>query len=138
MSERILVDNNIVIPLFLSLPDSDAARRLFQKFPHWVTESFELIELSNVLMTYVRNNHIELREAERALDKVVGVFGSHGLYTVDLKDSLRMAARFGTSTYDARYLVLADRLGLKLVTQDKRLRGAAPELTQSLEEAVAL
>jgi predicted nucleic acid-binding protein len=77
-------------------------------------------------MTYVRNNHIELREAELALDKVVGVFGSHGLYTVDLKDSLRMAARFGTSTYDARYLVLADRLGLKLVTQDKRLRGAAP------------
>jgi predicted nucleic acid-binding protein len=48
-----------------------------------------------------------------------------------------MAARHNISAYDARFLALADQLGLRLVTEDVRLRAAAPALTQSLAEALA-
>ena len=50
---------------------------------------------------------------------------------------LAIAARYRVSAYDARFLALADQLGRRLVTEDTRLRGAAPALTQSLAEALA-
>jgi len=51
---------------------------------------------------------------------------------------LAIAARHRVSAYDARFLALADQLGSRLVTEDARLRAAAPALTQSLAEALAL
>jgi predicted nucleic acid-binding protein len=50
---------------------------------------------------------------------------------------LAIAARHHVSAYDARFLALADHLGRRLVTEDIRLRIAAPALTQSLAEALA-
>ena len=50
---------------------------------------------------------------------------------------LVIAARHGVSVYDARFLALADQLGTRLVTEDAKLRAAAPALTQSLAEALA-
>ncbi len=41
------------------------------------------------------------------------------------------------SAYDARFLVVAQTFGGRLVTEDTKLRRAAPGLTQSLEQALA-
>ena len=38
--------------------------------------------------------------------------------------------------YDARFLVVAEGLGIRLVTEDVKLRRAAPKLTQSLAQAL--
>jgi predicted nucleic acid-binding protein len=43
----------------------------------------------------------------------------------------------GFSAYDARFLALAEAIGLPVVTEDKKLRDAAPNLTQSLADALA-
>jgi predicted nucleic acid-binding protein len=50
---------------------------------------------------------------------------------------LVVAARHRINAYDARFLALADQLGNRLVTEDARLRDAAPALTQSLSEALS-
>jgi predicted nucleic acid-binding protein len=50
---------------------------------------------------------------------------------------LSIAVRYRVTAYDARFLALAHRLGTRLVTQDAKLRSAAPALTQSLAEALA-
>ena len=50
---------------------------------------------------------------------------------------LAIAIRHRVSAYDARFLALADQLGRRLITEDARLRAAAPALTQSLAEALA-
>jgi predicted nucleic acid-binding protein len=50
---------------------------------------------------------------------------------------LAIATRHRVSAYDARFLSLADQLGSRLITEDARLRAAAPALTQSLAEALA-
>jgi predicted nucleic acid-binding protein len=42
---------------------------------------------------------------------------------------------FAISAHDARFLVVAQSLGALLVTEDRKLRRAAPALTQSLEDA---
>ena len=51
--------------------------------------------------------------------------------------ALHTAASFGVSAYDARFLAAAQAAGTRLVTQDSRLRKAAPALTQSIAEALA-
>ena len=59
------------------------------------------------------------------------------LLSVAHADALLIAVERGVSAYDARFLVAARQLGQRLVTEDGKLRAAAPELTQSLEEALA-
>jgi predicted nucleic acid-binding protein len=51
--------------------------------------------------------------------------------------ALNIAIRYGVTTYDARFLAVALHMNTKLVTEDKKLRAAAPALTQSLAEALA-
>jgi predicted nucleic acid-binding protein len=50
---------------------------------------------------------------------------------------LSVAVRYRVTAYDARFLALAQQLGTPLVTEDAKLRLAAPNLTQSLAEALA-
>lgn len=59
------------------------------------------------------------------------------LRTAPLTDSMTLALRYGCSTYDARFLALATQAGQRLITDDRRLRNKAPELTQSLEQALS-
>ena len=60
-----------------------------------------------------------------------------GLAEVSHADALRTAAAFGVSAYYARFLAAASALGTKLVTEDAKLRKAAPALSQSLATALA-
>ena len=47
-----------------------------------------------------------------------------------------MAAHYRVTAYDARYLAFARDLGVPLVTEDVKLRKAAPALTCSLADAL--
>jgi predicted nucleic acid-binding protein len=49
---------------------------------------------------------------------------------------LRLAEEFAVSAFDARFLGAAQTLGARLVTEDARLRAAAPALTISLAGAL--
>ena len=59
------------------------------------------------------------------------------LHSASHQEVSTMAAHHRVSAYDARYLVVARDLGVKLVTEDVKLRKAAPRLTQSLAERSA-
>ena len=61
---------------------------------------------------------------------------SAGLRSVDDGDVLNAAAHFGISGYGARFLVVARAPGECLITEDARLRRAAPKFTRSLAEAL--
>ncbi len=74
--------------------------------------------------------------AEDLLVKAGGLFDGK-LGRIPHASVLAVAARHRVSAYDARFLALADQLGSRLVTEDARLRVAAPALTQSLAEALA-
>ena len=62
---------------------------------------------------------------------------SQGLRSVADNDVLSAAAHFGVSGYDARFLVVARAIGQPLITEDAKLRRAAPGLTCSIAEALA-
>ncbi len=130
-----VVDTNVIIPLFIRSAESAAAVALREKDDHWRTEAFALVEISNVLATYQRAKFLTAADAHRHLQNAERFLSPH-LFSISHLDALALAIRYGITAYDARFLAVAGALSVKLVTEDARLRAAAPDLTQSLAEAV--
>src|SRR5438046_8673836 len=132
----IVVDTNIIAPLYMRSARSDAVTELFARDAVWRTEPLALIELSNVLITYERARYITAATARDCLNRAAA-FLQPQLFRVSHQAALAAALRYGTTAYDARFLALAKQPGHRLVTEDAKLRAAAPRLTQSLTEALA-
>lgn len=131
-----VIDANLLAYLVLDDRHTAGARALLARDADWHTESFALIELANVLTTQVRLDRMPLRSALSAMSTAQSVV-KDGLHAVDHEATLTTAAGLRISAYDARYLVLAAELGAPLVTEDAKLRRAAPQLTQSIDQALA-
>ena len=131
----IVVDTNVLAYLLIEGDRTRDAQALFARDADWKSEAFVLIEFSNILATYLRANsltrsqaHTLLVEAEKRLT---------GLVSLPQGGALRVADQFAVSAYDARFLGAAQTLKARLVTEDMRLRQAAPALTISLSDALA-
>ena len=132
----IVVDTNVIVPLFIHSAESATALALRAKDDVWRTEPFALIEISNVLATYTRAKLLSAVAARQLLQSAQRFLGPH-LHPVLDEAALGLALRYGTTAYDARFLAVAEALAVRLVTEDTRLRTAAPALTQTLAEALA-
>lgn len=132
-----LVDTNVVLALLIrQTPWQRTARELYVRDPDWCTETHALVELTNVLTRYVRIGELTIDEGQLVLQEAARRLEPR-LLSVAHADALLIAVERGVSAYDARFLVAARQLGHRLVTEDGKLRAAAPELTQSLVEALA-
>ena len=133
----VLVDTNIFVALMIqNIPWHGQAAELFNRELDWRSEAHALVELSNVLLRLVRVKEIGEAEAMLKLREAQSQF-SEGLLYLPHTEALSIALHHQCSAYDARFLGAARELGVKLTTEDTRLRKAAPELTQSLTEALA-
>src|SRR5438270_3567125 len=132
----LLVDTNIIAPLYVRSAGSQAVAKLFARDAVWRTEPLALIELSNVLIAYERARYITAATARDCLNRAAAFLQPH-LFRVSHQAALDAALRFRTTAYDARFLALAQQLRMRLVTEDAKLRAVAPALTQSLAEALA-
>ena len=131
----VIVDTNVLAYLLIEGDRTPEAQALYAIDAEWRSEAFLLVELSNVLATYVRSGGMTRAQAETLLSEAERRM--RGLLNVPNAQALRLAERYGVSAYDARFLAAAQGLGGKLVTEDARLRAAAPALTHSLAEALA-
>ena len=131
----LLVDTNILLALLVSSDWSQDARALYSRDADWRSESHALVELSNVLTRYVRVRKITVPQAVAALDEAEALIGK-GIYKASHGDALEIAVKEGISAYDARFVCAARLLGVPLITEDVKLRKAAPKLTCSLADAL--
>jgi predicted nucleic acid-binding protein len=132
----VVVDTNILAYLLLAGDRTADARALLKRDADWRSESFALIEFTNVLATAMRARGLLPRQANTVLEQAQNLM-EPGLHAANHADVLALAFQFKVSAYDARFLAVAKTLGKKLVTEDAKLRNAAPEITQSLAEALA-
>jgi predicted nucleic acid-binding protein len=130
----VVVDTNIVTYLLIEGDRTKQAQALFAKDADWRSEAFLLVEFSNVLATYRRARALSTEQAETLLAEAARRVRE--LISVPNLRALRCAERYAVSAYDARFLAAADTLSVKLVTEDAKLRAAAPELTRSLAQAL--
>ena len=132
----VLVDTNVIAPLYVRSARTEAVEELFARDAVWRTEPLALIELSNVLITYERSRYITAATARDCLNRAAAFLQPH-LFRVSHQAALEAALDYRVTACDARFLALADQLGIRLITEDARLRAAAPALTQSLAEVLA-
>lgn len=130
----VVVDTNIVAYLLIDGDRSREAHALLAQDPDWRSETFLLVEFSNLLATYVRAGSLGRDRAARLLHDAATRL--RGLVTLPHARALSVAAEYAVSAYDARFLAAAQSLGARLVTEDSRLRAAAPALTQSLADTL--
>jgi predicted nucleic acid-binding protein len=131
----LVIDTNILVYLLMQGDHTEKAQALFVGDADWRSEGFVLIEFSNVLMTYLRTGALNRQQAQRLLAEAERRM--RRLINVPHARALDVAGRLGLSAYDARFITAAQSLGTKLVTEDTKLRAAAPALTASLREALA-
>lgn len=131
----VVVDTNIIAPLYVRSARTDTVEKLFARDAVWRTEPLALIELSNVLITYEQSRYITAKVARDCLHRAAAFLQPH-LFRVSHQAALEAALHYRVTAYDARFLALAQRLDSRLVTEDAKLRAAAPRLTQSLAEAL--
>lgn len=131
----LVVDTNIVAYLLIEGDRTRDAQALYALDPEWRSEAFLLIEFSNILATYERSKDLARSQAEALLATAESRL--RGLIALPHRVALEHARRFGVSAYDARFLAVAEKLRSPLVTEDARLRAAAPSLTRSLAEALS-
>ncbi len=130
----VVVDTNILAYLLIAGDRTKEAQALFAQDPDWRSEAFMLVEFSNILATYRRMGDLSRAQAERLLNEAETRMRS--LVNLPHMAALRTADQFAVSAYDARFLATAQNLKKRLVTEDAKLRAAAPVLTKSLADAL--
>lgn len=132
----LLIDTNVVAYLLIDGDHTAAAQELRARDPDWRSEASLLVEFINVLASSIATKRMTVDLAENFLANAAALFDGK-LDRVPHDSALAIAVRYRVSAYNARFLALADQLGSRLVTEDGKLRAAAPALTQSLTEALA-
>ncbi len=131
----VVIDTNVLAYLLIDGDHTAKAQQLYRKDAEWTSEAFVFVEFSNILATYERLGELAPDEADRLLNEAEARV--RGAANVPAIVALDFARRYSVSAYDARFLAAAESLGGKLVTEDAKLRSAAPALTQSLAEATS-
>lgn len=133
----LVVDTNIIAPLYIAGACTARVHELHRADGLWRTDPLALLEFSNILATYRRAQYLTASQARKCLAEAERFIGPHQM-GVPHEVALRIAIHYRITTYDARFVAVASHLKTRLVTEDKKLRAAVPELTQSLAEALAL
>lgn len=88
--------------------------------------------MRNLLALYERRKLLTLSKAFEIMEEAEQVMVGREYY-VDSNHVLELAASTGCTAYDCEFVSLAVNLGVKLVTSDKKLLSAFPEIAVSME-----
>ena len=123
----IVADVNVVAYLFIPGSFNSLAEQVLRRDAEWVAPASWQHEYINVLATSVRENVINIDFALRAYDAGCRRI-MEDLAPLDLRAVLEAAAISRIATYDCEYVVLARRLRIPVVTEDKKLIKAFPDV----------
>jgi predicted nucleic acid-binding protein len=132
----IVIDANILIYSLIECEQSALAHKLRKKDPDWRTTALCLHEILNVLATYQRREVLTLTQCRKLLDHAER-FIEVAQGEVEMDAALTVAAKYAITGYDAQYVALAQSLNAPLITEDRKLRVAAPGIAFSMQEFLA-
>lgn len=128
----IVVDTNVIAYLFLQGVRTRQAEAILRRDAEWAAPYLWRSEFRNVLALYVRQRILSLDDAQ-SIRQEAETLMQGGEFEVSSADVLALAASSGCSAYDCEFVVLARRLGVPLVTSDKKVLKAFPALTMAMD-----
>jgi len=133
-----VVDSSVALKWVLAEPDSNAA--LVVRSHVLAAPEILLVECANILWTKVRASQLDLEAAGRYYS-AINVVPFELAADADLAfPAFTLALELNHPAYDCLYIALAQRLGVPLVTADRRLvaalrkRPAPPCIVRTLDE----
>jgi predicted nucleic acid-binding protein len=127
----IVVDTNVISYLLLPTPMTPAAEMLYQSDPEWAAPVLWRSELRNVLALYLRKDLLPLNRALAVQEEAERLMSGQE-FQVQSNAVLQLAQASGCSAYDCEFIAVARDLGTSLVTADKGLRAAFPDIARAL------
>jgi predicted nucleic acid-binding protein len=129
----IVVDTNVIAYLWLPAPETPQAERLLQSDDTWCAPLLWRSEFRSVLVGCVRRGLLSLEAALRTAAEAEDHLRGHE-YAVPGDRVLRAASASGCSAYDCEFVVLAEQLGVALVTADRQVLRAFPKIARALAQ----
>jgi predicted nucleic acid-binding protein len=127
----IVVDSNVLAYLYLPSEFTPAAEALLLNEPVWAAPTLWRSELRNILAGYLRRGQLTLEQAGAVQAEAESLLEATS-YDVPSRQVLALVATSDCSAYDCEFIALAQQLGTRLVTMDKKLLRAFPQLAQRL------
>lgn len=127
----IVADTNLIAYLFIKGEFTHQAETIFKNDPDWVAPYLWRSEFRNILFLYLRKKIITTVEAKEI------VLGAESLlkgkeFEIDSNSIIDLSAVCSLSAYDCEYVLLAQKLDTKLVTNDSKILKQFPQLTINL------
>lgn len=105
------------------------AEQVRARDPEWVAPPLWRSEFRNALAGYLRRGDATVDGADRAFaDAEAALFGEHSPRTPSI---LRLIAASNCTAYDLEFVAVAQSLGIMLVTNDKEVLAAFPDIAVS-------
>jgi predicted nucleic acid-binding protein len=127
----IVVDTNVLAYLWLPGDHTMAAERLLKRDPDWNAPLLWRSEFRNVLAGCLRRGDVTLETALQIADGAEGQMRGRE-YSVPSAQVLSRVEESECSAYDCEFVVLADELGVSLVTSDEKLLKSFPAVARAL------
>lgn len=131
----IVADTNLILYVNISSELSLLALRVLQKDSHWITPPLWQSEFRNALAGYMRRG-MSLEMAQEIMKDALQVMEKRQVIP-NSDRVLALAANSSCTAYDCEFVALAEQLGIPLVTGDKQLLSAFPDIAVSLEDFVS-
>ena len=130
----IVADTNLIAYLLVQGERSALAEQVLEKDPHWIAPILWRSELRQVLLKTVRAGLSATRARELMTHAEDFLYGRE--FTVPSGDVLNLGFASPCSAYDCEFVALALSKDVPLVTSDRRLRRAFPDVAVDPESFV--
>jgi len=127
----IVVDSNILAYLYLPGEFTAAAEALLEREPEWAAPPLWRSEFRNILAGCVRRKMLSFEQACSLHAEAESLLEGFE-FEVHSREVMELVRESECSAYDCEFVALADRLGAKLVTMDKKVLKAFPKRAVSL------
>ena len=127
----IVADTNLIAYFSIHTERSAQAEAVCAADSVWVAPLLWRSEYRATLLKYIRHAGLGYEAAISSLRLAEEAVGGRE-YSVDARKVLVLAYRSNCSAYDCEFVALAQDLGVKLVTTDKQILKAFPEVAVSL------
>ena len=129
----IVADTNLISYLLIEGEQTEAARAVWGADPDWRMPPLWRAEFLMVLVLSTRAGVLDRDSALLAWRRATALFGACEI-DPEGERVLAVALRDGLSAYDAQFVALAEDLGVYVVTADKGILRARPDLARAMGE----
>ncbi|MEB3168950.1 MAG: type II toxin-antitoxin system VapC family toxin [Synechococcaceae cyanobacterium] len=132
----IVVATNVLAYLLLRGPRTEQAELLRRHHRQWAAPPLWRSEFRNVLTGYLRRDLLLFPKALVLMQEAEAILSAHE-EKVSTEHVLQLVSSSHCSAYDCEFVSVAQDLGVPLITEDRAILTAFPDVAQSLHQATS-